>query len=399
MNQVDTEWDDVSVKPGDMIAGKYRVEQLLGKGGMGMVLAATHVDLEQKVAVKLLLARRDQPIDKERFSREARIAAKLRSEHVVRVTDTGVLDDGNAYIVMEFLEGEDLNQLSRELGGLEVTTAVDYLMQAAMGLAVAHANGIIHRDLKPANLFITETADGSPLVKILDFGISKLVVPDSTELTGTNDLMGSPRFMAPEQLMSSRTVDQRCDIWALGAILFEVLSGKAAFRGDTLPEICSQILYGTVRKLTELRPDVPQGLERVIERCLSRDLDERLPDICQFANAVAPFGVPESERYAAKIDKIFSADSSLSVSSSRSVSRSTDRAITSRSLDARAGTSTTNAVIAPARATGRAGSARLRWAGAIIVGVALGVVARLVVAPADDASGRVGQPAKADKTG
>ncbi|MEZ4314973.1 MAG: serine/threonine-protein kinase [Polyangiaceae bacterium] len=217
-------------KPGDIVAGKYLVDRVLGVGGMGAVVAATHTQLDQRVAIKFLLPQMLGSREVvERFQREARAAAKIRSEHVVRVSDVGTLDGGVPFIVMEFLEGKDLGELLQRRGPLPVPLAVDYVLEACEALAEAHAAGIVHRDLKPSNLFLARRADETDIVKVLDFGISKQITPEalqsSPSLTRTTDVFGSPTYMSPEQLKASRDVDTRADLWALGVILFELISG------------------------------------------------------------------------------------------------------------------------------------------------------------------------------
>ncbi len=195
MTTEDGERDGDIPKEGDVLAGKYRIDRVLGKGGMGVVVAAHHTTLRQNVAVKFLLAATAKRGDAtERFLREARAAVSIQSEHVARVTDVGTLESGAPYMVMEFLTGSDLGQVLEERGPLPVEEAVDYVLQACEAIAEAHALGLIHRDLKPANLFVTTRADGSPLIKVLDFGLSKATKPDTLDasLTATNVVMGSP---------------------------------------------------------------------------------------------------------------------------------------------------------------------------------------------------------------
>ncbi|EYF07920.1 protein kinase domain-containing protein [Chondromyces apiculatus] len=287
------------VKPGDLLAGKYRVDRVLGQGGMGVVVAATHTHLGQRVALKFLLpdlaARQDIVA---RFDREARAAVRIQSEHVARVLDTGVLESGAPYMVMEFLEGQDLQQLVRARGRLEPAEAAGYILQACECLAEAHVAGIVHRDIKPANLFLTRRADGSPLVKVLDFGISKANLlsgegPASAPLTQTAAMMGSPKYMSPEQLKSSRDVDARTDIWALGVVLHELLTGEAAFLASTMAELCMAILSHPPPPLRSRRPDAPAGIEAAILRCLEKEPARRYPSVAEFAVDLAEFAPHE----------------------------------------------------------------------------------------------------------
>jgi serine/threonine-protein kinase len=234
------------IAEGRVLAGKYRVERVLGQGGMGVVVAAHHIQLDERVAIKFLLP--DAVANAEvvgRFVREARAAVRIKSEHVARVSDVGTLEGGEPYMVMEYLEGSDLAAWLLQRGALPVEQAVEFLLQASEAIAEAHALGIVHRDLKPANLFVVRRADGLWSVKVLDFGISKVTALDASgpdaNFTRTSAVMGSPLYMPPEQMAASRNVDARADIWALGVILYELLSGHAPFAGETLPEVCMKI--------------------------------------------------------------------------------------------------------------------------------------------------------------
>jgi serine/threonine protein kinase len=289
------------IQVGELLAGKYRVERVLGAGGMGVVVEATHLELEQKVAVKFLLAEAVGSADAAaRFVREARAAVKIKSEHVARVIDVGRLETGAPYIVMEFLHGHDLGaEIAR--GRLSIEDAVDYVIQACDAMAEAHAAGIVHRDLKPSNLFLSHRSDGSGLVKVLDFGISKVNVPDISEasLTKTSTLMGSPYYMSPEQMRSARTVDHRTDVWSLGVILFELLAGTPPFHGESLPHLFSQIMTEPPLALAPLRPDAPAELEQVLIKCLTKDREQRYQSVGEFAAALMPFA-PRRSRYTAE---------------------------------------------------------------------------------------------------
>src|SRR3954454_18638740 len=216
------------IAEGRVLAGKYRIERVLGRGGMGVVVAAHHIHLDEKVAIKFLLP--EAVANAEvlgRFVREARAAVRIKSEHVARVSDVGTLEGGEPYMVMEYLEGSDLAEWLLQRGALPVEQAVEFLLQASEAIAEAHALGIVHRDLKPANLFVVRRADGLLSIKVLDFGISK--VTDASMAAGaatsTLALMGSPLYMSPEQMESARTADARSDIWSLGVILYELLTG------------------------------------------------------------------------------------------------------------------------------------------------------------------------------
>src|SRR3954463_12881127 len=200
-----------SVRAGDILAGKYRIDRVLGVGGMGVVVAAHHMQLDERVAVKFLLPRAlKNPEAVTRFIREARAAVKIKSEHVARVTDVGRLENGAPYIVMEYLEGLDLGAWLQQRGPLPVSQAVEFLLQACEAIAEAHALGIVHRDLKPANLFVIRRPDGGLSVKVLDFGIAKRIgAARGANITSTAAVMGSPLYMSPEQLNSSKDADAR----------------------------------------------------------------------------------------------------------------------------------------------------------------------------------------------
>lgn len=267
---------------GAIVAEKYRVERVLGEGGMGVVVAAVHLGLEQPVAIKFLLpeAMRSK-VAVERFQREARVAAMIRSEHVARVHDVGTLDGGVPYIVMEQLIGRDLGQTIAQGGALAIEEACEIALQACEALGEVHAAGIVHRDLKPSNLFVTRRADGAPAVKLLDFGISKLTLgaDDASidpALTATATIMGSPSYMSPEQLKSTKEVDSRTDVWSLGAVLYEAITGKPAFRGETVPQVIAMIASEPPRPPSSLREGIPQDLERAILACLEKDASKRI---------------------------------------------------------------------------------------------------------------------------
>lgn len=278
------------VQEGDVLAGKYRVERVLGQGGMGVVVAATHLDLDQRVALKFLLpAALAHPEIVDRFAREARAVAKIRSQHVARVIDTGKMDDGTPFMVMEYLEGQDLSVLLEESGRLPLETAVDYMLQACEAMAEAHAAGIIHRDLKPANLFLAKQPDRRSIVKVLDFGISKAADPGSAQLTRTATMMGSPHYMSPEQLSSSKHVDVRSDIWALGVVLYELVSAQRPYDAETMPEIVARILGNTPPSLATLRPEMPEALVAVVMKCLETSPDRRFSTVAEFAAALSNF--------------------------------------------------------------------------------------------------------------
>jgi tRNA A-37 threonylcarbamoyl transferase component Bud32 len=282
-----------AVASGEILAGKYEIERVLGSGGMGIVLAARHTQLAQRVAIKLM--RHETALSEDgvaRFMREGRAAVRLRGENVARVLDVGMREDGTPYLVMEYLDGIDLAMLLKRDGPLPVATTVAYVRQACTAMAEAHAQGIVHRDLKPQNLFLTTRPDGTPLIKVLDFGISKMAPeldPEDVSRTATSMILGSPAYISPEQASSSKDVDARTDIWSLGAILYQLLSGQLPFDGDSLPQIFARLYYEPPAPLREYAPWVPAALEQVILRCLTRDLDQRYQSVTELDEALAPF--------------------------------------------------------------------------------------------------------------
>ena len=287
------------VQEGEILAGKYRVERVLGQGGMGVVVAARHVELDELVALKFLLPEAlSEPEAVARFLKEARAAVRIKSEHVARVHDVGQLDSGAPYIVMEYLEGSDLGGLLRKRPSLPVEDVIDYVLQACEAIANAHSLGIVHRDLKPSNLMLVVRSDGSECIKVLDFGISKVSSiggrESSMNMTKTAAVLGSPLYMSPEQMMSARDVDGRTDIWALGTILYELLTGKPPFMADTLPALGVMIATKQAPSIRTLRPEVPPGVEAVAMCCLEKSREQRYANVAELAQALAPFAPERS---------------------------------------------------------------------------------------------------------
>jgi serine/threonine-protein kinase len=276
---------------GATFAGKYRVDRVLGEGGMGIVVAAHHLELDQTVAIKFLLDDIARNVEgAERFRREARAAAKIQSDHVVRVLDVGLLDSGERYMVMEYLDGHDLAEELRQQGPLPLDVAVRHVLEALDAITQAHAAGIVHRDLKPANLYLARRPDGARRIKVLDFGISKsmgITTSEQLSLTRTSAWIGSPLYMAPEQMQSARDVDARADLWSLGAILYELIAGQPPYLAESLPQLCNLLLTTDVQPLREVRGDVPPGLNDVVMRCLSRPVDRRWQSAAELSAALA----------------------------------------------------------------------------------------------------------------
>lgn len=285
--------EECPVEVGQVVAGKYQVDSLIGQGGMGVVVSAHHIHLEQRVAIKFLLSDvAEHGEAAERFRREARAAAQIQSDHVARVLDVGALDGNVPYMVMEYLKGEDLREVLAEGRPLEIRAAVRYTLEACEAVSHAHAAGIIHRDLKPANLFLAERPDGSRRIKVLDFGISRSAADasgDDMRLTSTSTLIGSPLYMSPEQMRSPRDVDARTDIWSLGAILYEMLVARPPFEAETLPQLCELVLTEKPLPLSELRPEISLELETAVLRCLEREREDRWPSVASLAQALSPF--------------------------------------------------------------------------------------------------------------
>jgi eukaryotic-like serine/threonine-protein kinase len=299
------------VGAGQLIAGKYRVEKVLGRGGMGVVMLALHEQLNQRVALKFLTDDAyQQPEAVTRFLREARAAVQIQSEHVARVMDVGTLDSGAPYMVMEYLRGFDLKEVSTRRGPLPVSEAVDFVLQACDAVAEAHSLGIVHRDLKPSNLFLTERPDGTPLVKVLDFGISKALYgtrvgeTSQHQMTSSAAIMGSPQYMSPEQIRSSKNVDARADVWALGTILHELIAGTPAYVADTVPGLLAMIVADSPPPLTASRPDAPYEIEAAILRCLEKDRARRFANVFELARAIERFASPESRPLVRRIGRV-----------------------------------------------------------------------------------------------
>ncbi|MBK6513872.1 MAG: serine/threonine protein kinase [Polyangiaceae bacterium] len=294
--------EPAQVRVGDILGGRYEVLRLIGQGAMGVVVEARHVGHGQRVAVKILHERyRSHEEAVGRFAQEGRAAARVRGEHSVRLYDTGE-HDGCPFLVMELLVGRDLSMLLED-GPMSVDEAAAYLLQACEGMAEVHAHGIVHRDLKPSNLFVTTRPDGTPLLKVLDFGIAKGVrTEDEAALVQTQTFvaMGTPLYMSPEQIRSSSSVDARADVWSLGTIFYELVGGRPAFGGNTVSNITAQVLEREPPALSTVAPTaLPAGLDAVVACALRKRPDERYVDVAALAAALEPFA-PSSSAGAAE---------------------------------------------------------------------------------------------------
>jgi eukaryotic-like serine/threonine-protein kinase len=289
---------------GEIIGGKYQVLELLGVGGVGFVVAANHVELGQRVALKFLrpeMLRNPEVVG--RFSQEAMAAVKIKSDHVARVFDVGTMPDGAPFIVIEHLEGKNLEEILSEQGPLPIKRAIDYVMQACEALADAHACGVVHRDVKPENLFLTQRSQGIEVIKMLDFGVSKVALTGSAfdikmPLVRTMLPVGSPVYMSPEQIRASQNVDVRTDIWSIGCVLYELLTGRPAFDAPSVTELAATILEQDPVPVRATRPEVPPALEAIIARCLEKNPHKRYQNMAELALALYPFGPRRARLYA-----------------------------------------------------------------------------------------------------
>src|ERR1700722_2047791 len=285
----------LALAAGSVVDGKYRIESQIAEGGMAVVFRATHVGLGQRVAIKFLKpAALSDVVLVERFEREARLVAQIASEHVVRVQDVGNFAGVGPYMVMEYLVGRDLGSIIEE-GPLPIIRAVDYVLQACDALAEAHALRIVHRDIKPENMFLAQRPSNTAILKLIDFGISK-VAPKRGEgaswahSTASDARVGTPLYMSPEQLRSPKDVDQRADIWALGIVLFELITGSQVFDAEDMPGLCASILTGAPKPLREVLPEAPLALEQVILKCLEKDPARRFRNVAELTQELMPFG-------------------------------------------------------------------------------------------------------------
>lgn len=281
----DLDGDDVArARLGQVVAGTYRLARHIGSGGSGHVFEAEHLRLGTPFAVKLLRSDLAGRRAAQRFRREAKAAARLRSEHVVRVIDCGELDDHTPYLVMELLEGEDLRRLLEREGRLPARRAVHLVLEACLGLSEVHEHGLVHRDLKPENLFVSRRATGEDWCKVLDFGVAKM---DASLATAQGAIVGTVRYMAPEQLANGASVCPATDVYALGAILYECLSGQKLHAGETIQEVMFSVMNRAPSSLSSSHPSLPRGLVQLVERCLAPEVSARPQQAAELAKLLA----------------------------------------------------------------------------------------------------------------
>jgi serine/threonine-protein kinase len=284
-DSADLDGDDVArARLGQVVAGTYRLARHIGSGGSGHVFEAEHLRLGTPFAVKLLRSDLAGRRAAQRFRREAKAAARLRSEHVVRVIDCGELDDHTPYLVMELLEGEDLRRLLDREGPLPARRAVQLVLEACLGLSEVHQHGLVHRDLKPENLFVSRRATGEDWCKVLDFGVAKM---DASLSTVQGAIVGTVRYMAPEQLADGASVGPATDVYALGAILHECLSGQKLHGGETIHEVMFSVMNRAPSSLGSSNPSLPRGLVKLVERCLAPEVSARPQQAAELARLLA----------------------------------------------------------------------------------------------------------------
>lgn len=291
---------------GTVIGRKYRIDEVIAEGGMGIVYKGWHLVLEHPIAIKVVRAEyANHPEAGARFVNEARASAQLHGIHATRVLDLGRIDSGPPLMVLEYLDGFDLRKLLSTRGQLSLGKAMDYILQTCEALAEVHAQGMVHRDLKPENLFITRLPDGTELLKLIDFGISKRLGSNDRSLTQQGQGFGSPDYMAPEQMSTPDQVDARADIWSIGVVIFELLTNNVPFPGDTVQVKCASVMCKDPTPLRSIRPDLPVRLEQVVIRCLQKAPAERYGSVSELVQDLVPFASQESALTLGRIRSLF----------------------------------------------------------------------------------------------
>jgi eukaryotic-like serine/threonine-protein kinase len=279
----------MSLSPGDLLDNKYRIVRLIGEGGMGAVYEGENARIHRRVAIKVLHSEVAENADAvARFEREAQAAGRIGSEHIVEVLDLGSLPSGARYLVMEFMDGDSLSHRIKERGRLTAQEVFPIARQLLEALAAAHGAGIVHRDLKPDNVYLLTSRRGSKdFVKLLDFGISKFAdMTTGLSMTRTGVVMGTPYYMAPEQAKGSRELDQRVDLYAVGVVLYEALTGKVPFEAETFNELLFKIVLETPRPIEEVTPGVDPNLCAIVRRAMAREPAERFQTAGEFRAAL-----------------------------------------------------------------------------------------------------------------
>lgn len=320
----------------DELATKYEWVELLGRGGMGIVVLARHRELGELFAIKLLARNLATFESTTRFRREARASASIRSRHVPRVTDAGVLANGQPFIIMEFLRGSDLAHLIEERGPLPAHEAVDFVLQALEAIAEAHSLGIVHRDIKPSNLFATSEPSGETTIKVLDFGLAKLLEgmdSHDVRLTESGGVLGTPSYMSPEQFVGAQDVDARADVWGIGVTLFELLTAQAPFRGNGVAQLYTAVMHRPIPRVRTLRADVPAGLDEVVSICLSRERGERYASVASLARALEPYAGESAHARVQRIGRVLADTAPSSEPAADSSAATRDANISRAALD------------------------------------------------------------------
>ena len=407
MSEADSAKPRTTLVPGDVLAGKYRVERPVGEGRTAVVYEATNLRLDERVALKMLKSEmRSDPEMAARFTREAHALAKLRSEHVARAVDVEDLPDGTSIMVMEFLDGQNLEDMLQQVGPLPLEQAADFVIQTCEGLIDAHARGIVHRDVKPENIFIV-VRDGWRTVKLLDFGISKALVSNTASAIRTQSVMGSPVYMSPEQLRSTQSADARADIWSLGVVFFELLTGKTAYEHEhrSLTELITAILEQAPRRLAEFKPNLPANVQAILDRCLEKDLEKRYPNTVELALALLPYAPGRSRAVVEKAlntaraaglvgpDVVLPPSAHLPIESGRSL-RPSEAAATAVASERPASPPSADGLPAPVRAAARSGlgSGTIAVLFVALAGLSLGAFAIMRRGPATERIEAAQQP-------